>query len=97
VNRICIISVAFAVSACTTTPPPVPPPEIITIDVPTIVQRPCADRRGAEPDYPATDEKIAAIPEGDFELLGRVYRVDRDLRIARLREDDVQIKGCALE
>ena len=75
-------------------PPAPPPPEVITIDVPTVVQRGCPDRRPAAEEYPDTDEKIALIPRGDFEQLGRVARAGRDLRDARLAIDEVQIKGC---
>ncbi len=60
-----------------------------------IVQRPCPDKRPAADEYPDTDERLALVPQGDFEQLGKVTRAGRDLRDVRLKIDDVQIKGCA--
>lgn len=88
------IAAALFLSACAQMPQTPPEPRVITVDVPMIVQRGCPDRRGPVSEYPDTDEKVAAISKGDYELLGRVFRAGRDLRDARLREDDVQIKGC---
>ncbi len=92
-HRFCIIYAAFALAACQT-PPPAPPPRVITVDVPTIVQRGCPDRRPARAEYPDTDEKLALIPRGDFEQLGRVSRSGRELRDADLALAEVQIRGC---
>jgi hypothetical protein len=95
-HRFCIIFAAFAVAGCQTMPPaPPPPPRVITVEVPTIVQRGCPDRRPPAEQYPDTDEKLALIPRGDFEQLGRVSRAARDLRDTRLAIDEVQIRGCA--
>lgn len=53
------------------------------------------DRRGPAPDYPDTKEKLSAIPEDDYELIGDAASKGRALRDARLAEDEVQIRGCA--
>lgn len=88
------IVIPLLLAACTAPPKPEPPPRVITVDVPTVVQRGCPDRRPAADEYPDTDDKLAAIPRGDIEQLGRVYRAGRDLRDKRLALDDVQIRGC---
>jgi hypothetical protein len=74
-------------------PQPTPEPRVITVDVPTVVQRGCPDRRSQETDYP--DKSLDAVPRGDFEQLFRIARAGIDLRDKRLAEDNVQIKGCS--
>lgn len=83
---------------CTTAPPAMKDdPVIVTHETERIVQRPCRDQRPPAKEYPDTDDKLAQIPDGDYEGLGKAYRAGRDLRDARLQVDDVQIKGCAAE
>lgn len=95
-NRL-VLSVALALAGCAGKPPPTPEPIIITKEVPVIVQVKCKDQRPPTPNYPDTDEAIAMIPDEDIFRLSQVYRAARDLRIARLATDDVQIKACSGE
>lgn len=92
-----MIAVIFLLAGCATKTTTAPEPVVITKDVPVIVQVKCKDQRQPAPAYPDTDEAIAAIPDDDIFRLGQVFRAGRDLRIARLAADDVQIKACAGE
>jgi hypothetical protein len=94
-----IICVAVCCSACTTPPAPErPPAEVIRVEVPRIEQRVCPDRRPPRDlvaDLPDDDEDLAAVPEGDFETLGKIYRAARDRYRVWLQLDEVQIRSCS--
>ena len=98
-NRLCIILAALALTACAGDPQPAPQPQVITVDVPRIVQRACPDTRQPRDhkELPVDPEDLAMIPAGDYEALGRVYRAAVDMMRAWLALDEVQIKGCAAE
>jgi hypothetical protein len=68
---------------------------IVTVPVDRIVQRACPDTRPPADEFPDTSEKLSAIPPDDYEQLFKVAKAGRDLRDARLRIDDLQIKACA--
>lgn len=87
---------ALALVACQTPPPPAPPPpQVVTVEVPRIVQRACPDQRPARTETLPSDADIASVPEGDFETLGRMYRAAIQTARAWLALDDVQILGCS--
>lgn len=87
--------IAFLLTACASKEVPAPEPRIVTVDVPTIVREKCKDARPAKPDYPDTDEKLALVPDEDYFTLAKIFRAGRDLRIAREKVDETQIKGCS--
>lgn len=96
--RHCLAIVAtLSLAACGTMPMVAPEARVDTVDVPRVVQEKCKDQRPPADELPDTDEKLAAIPDDDFEALSKAFRAGRDRRDARLVVDDVQIKACAGE
>lgn len=72
---------------------PRPEPQIVTKTVEVPVSTPCPDRRGPAPQYPDTGAAVHAQPNL-FERM-KLILAGRELRDARLAEDDAQIKACA--
>ena len=68
------------------------------MEVPRVEQRVCPDRRPPRTqDLPDDDEDLAAVPDGDFETLGKIYRAARGIYRTWLALDEIQIQACSRE
>lgn len=90
---------AVVIAGCGNATGMAPEPRLVLRDVPMPVVVRCKDARPAAPDFPDTDEKIAAVPDdpGAIFTLATIYRAARELYLSRLAQDDVQIRSCAGE
>jgi hypothetical protein len=81
-----LAAIAILLSACATTPrsPPEPVVRTITVKVATPVPCPALEALGPEPEYPDTDEAIAAA--GTIGALAGLYAKGRAMRVQRLLE-----------
>ena len=84
------LALGLALTACQTARPVAP--RVVYQEVRTAVPVPCNPQLRPEPNYPDTDEALAAEPDV---LAGvRDLRIGREMRIARIAELNGAINAC---
>ncbi len=88
-------ALAVLLSGCAGRPQSVPEPIVraVTVKVATPVPCPALDALGPEPEYPDTDQAIAAAPS--IGPLAALYAKGRAMRVQRLLEYATARAACA--